>query len=567
MMKIVMQYLVLLAFMFAQPVWSQERSAGERLLEQQKRHERVERLTGASAGQEIKIPKMAGVVAEQTCFPVNVIHLTGVSILKGNTFDALLAEFEKQCLGQASIGNLLQRISAIYADKGYITSRAYVPVQDLASQELTIEVLEGKVEAFIYQQIDNNGNPRPGKPRKIKSAMPLQAGDVFQLRHLEHGLEQMNRLRSSQANANLVAGDEPGTSRIVISEQKADTVRGTFGGNTRGSAATGRTQVSFGIEADDVLRFNDSWSLSYSGSEHSNALAFGFTAPYRKWDFSLNGSYSEELTQLSEASDLFAQTASVNLTAERLVFRDMRSKYFAYGMVSNYRNERFINLAALTPQHRSALRLGLRQEHRLKRAALSADTSLSFGSRIFEADWDAANLPKEEPRTDFTKLESRLTYIRPLKNGSQITATLVGQLSDAPLFSNEQISVGGWESVRGYAGHSFSGDSGAFLRTELSFPPKSPDAQELETSLQNPKNSNLRQNIKGEFRPFLFFDVGHAKARATQESSTVFSTGLGFSARLGNSTFNGGLAIPLTTQNGQSPGSIQAYFGLMTKLF
>ena len=195
-----------LAIIWALPGFTQESDPGERLLEQQIRREQLEGLAGSQAGQEIKTPDVAGVVEEQVCFPIDIIHLTGVSVFKDGHFDTLLAEFAGQCLGQVSIGNLLQGISGIYADKGYITTRAYVPAQDIASRELTVEVLEGKVEAFIYQQVDKDGNPRPGKPRKLKSAMPLQAGDVFQLRDLEHGLEQMNRLRSSQVKSLAPAG-------------------------------------------------------------------------------------------------------------------------------------------------------------------------------------------------------------------------------------------------------------------------------------------------------------------------------------------------------------------------
>ena len=398
-----------------------------------------------------------------------MIHLTGVSVFKDGRFDGLLEEFAGQCLGQGSIGNLLQRISGIYADHGYITTRAYVPAQDIASRELTVEVLEGKVEAFIYQQIDKDGNPRPGKPRKLKSAMPLQAGDVFQLRDLEHGLEQINRLRSSQANANLVAGEEPGTSRVAITEQKADTIRGTISVDNRGDKVTGETQISLSLEADDLLGLNDTYFLSYSGARNSNALAFSFSVPHRRWFFAANGSYSESLSPASATSDLFTQTANLNVTAERLLFRDARSKYFLYGGVHSYWNERFVNIAALTPQHRTALSFGLRHEHRLKKSVISANTSFTFGAPFLGGDGNLSPQTSSTPKSEFVKLETRLTYIRPFESGQQLTATMVGQLSDSPLFSNEQLSVGGWESVRGYAGHSSSGDRrGVFARgTEL----------------------------------------------------------------------------------------------------
>ncbi len=437
-------------------------------------------------------------------------------------------------------------------------------VAALASAQLpSVDVLYSTLTYLVYE----DGAVQPGPPGKIESAFPLQPGDVFQLRDVEHGLEQMNRLRSSQANANLIAGRVPGTSQIVITEQKADPIRGTIGFDNRGDEATGRTQIRFGMEADDLLRLNDTWSLSYSGAENSNAVAFGASVPFRKWLFSINGSYSESLSPVTAASDFFTQTASLNLTAERLLFRNARSKYFAYATASSYWNERYINIAALAPQHRSALRFGLRQEHRLEKSVIFADTSLSFGTKFLGADRDAPNLPAGSSRAEYRKLGTRLTYIRPYESGRQLSMSLTGQLANAPLYSNEQLSVGGWESVRGYSGFSFSGDSGLFLRTELGIPATALDVRNWGKGLEVVEVWNPLRNAQGGFRPFVFADAGYVKARATGRSMTMLSAGFGFSAQMGLTTLNGTLAVPLQSGNGQTAGNVQAFLGMTVKLF
>lgn len=545
---------------------AQEGDAGERLLEEERRQRQMEELAHTPAGQEITIPDAKGPVIETPCFPIDAIAITGVTIYTEADVAPILTAFSGQCLGQVSISNLLSQISALYADAGYITTRAYVPAQDLSSRRLTIEVLEGRIEAYGYQQVDGDGTRRAGPQRKISSALPQRPGAVFQLRDLEHGLEQMNRLRSSEVNANITAGGAPGTSRIVLTETKTDSVRGTIGVNTRGSEVTGRTQVSFGIEADDLLRLNDSWSLSYSGAKNSNALAFGIAAPYRRWLFALNGSYSEELTPVAAMSDLFAQTASVNLTAEHLLYRNARSKYFVYGTLSSYWNERYINIVSLAPQHRSALRFGLRHEYRLDKSVLSADTFLSFGSRFLSADWDASELHAGSPHADFTKLETRLTYIRPFENGHQLSMSMAAQLANRTLYGNEQFSIGGWDSVRGYAGFSVAGDNGVYMRTELSFPTAALDLRKWGEPLGETWLNPLRK-AQGGIRSFAFVDAGHVYARATEQRETLFSAGFGVSAQIGKTTINGGIAVPLLEAGGQYAGDVQAHIGLTLKAF
>jgi hemolysin activation/secretion protein len=550
----------------ALPSIAQENDPGTRLLEETRRQRQVEELARTSAGQEITTPDAKGPVTEIPCFPIEAITVTGTTIYTEADVGPILAAFSGRCLGQVSITNLLARLTARYADAGYITTRAYVPAQDISTRRLTIEVLEGRIETYVFQQTDATGTARPGSAHKLKGALPQQPGDVFQLRDLEHGLEQMNRLRSSEVNANLAAGDAPGTSRILLTETKTDPIRGSFGLNNRGSEATGRTQLSFGLEADDLLSVSDAWTLSYSGSQNSNALAFGISLPYRYWLFSLNGSYSEELTPVTASSDLFAQTVTANMTAERLLYRGARSKYFAYATLSTYRNKRYINIAALTPQKRSAMRLGLRHEHRLEKSVISADTSLSFGTRLFEADWDAPGLPAGSPRANFKKLETRLTYIRPFTSGRQLSIYLVGQLADGPLYSNEQISIGGWDTVRGYTGFSASGDSGTYLRTELSFPASKVDLRGWGRPLGDRQLNPFRE-AQGGLRPFVFADVGFVKARTTGQSTSMLSAGLGVSAQVGKTTLNGTLAVPLKSENGQRFGGVQAFMGLTVKAF
>ena len=105
------------------------------------------------------------------------------------------------------------------------------------------------------------------------------------------------------------------------------------------------------------------------------------------------------------------------------------------------------------------------------------------------------------------------------------------------------------------------------MRAELSFPMNALDFRKLGKPLESSWLPNPMKNAQGGFRPFVFFDAGHVKARATQASSTMVSTGFGFSSQVGRTTLSGALAVPLSHQNDQPSGSIQAYLGFTVKLF
>ncbi|SNR44715.1 ShlB/FhaC/HecB family hemolysin secretion/activation protein [Puniceibacterium sediminis] len=545
---------------------AQEADAGERLWEEVRRTQALESLAGGGPGHAITSDETPGVVAETPCFPIDNIELSGFTVFASAHFTPLLAEFSGRCLGQVSINNLLGGISAIYADAGYITTRAYVPAQDISGRQLQVEVIEGRIEAFEYIQLDKDGQQRDAPRRKILTAMPQAEGDVFQLRDLEHGLEQMNRLRSTQVNANLTAGEAPGTSRIMLTEKRSDPLRGTFS-LTRQSGEEGeQLQISSRLEVDDLLRLNDSWSLALSGSRDSNALALSMSLPWKRWLFSAAASYSEELSVVSPTADLLTQTATVNLSAERIVLRTARSNYFTYARLSSYWNERFINVAELTPQHRSALSFGLRQEHRMESWLFSADTALSFGVGWLGADRDAGDMARSSPRTDYTKLETRLTYIRPFEDGRQLSVYLLGQMADVPLYGNEQLSIGGWETVRGYSGGSVSGESGAYLRAELTFPTDELDFTRFGQDIGDTWRNPFRRAFGG-IRTFAFLDAGRIQNRAGDFSVDLLGAGAGVSAQLGIFTVDGALAFPLVPHAGRKRGDYEAQLGLSINLF
>lgn len=563
----VFTFCALLALVIGFPAYAQENNPGDRLLEREIRRQQLDSLARGQSGQRVTLPDLPGVVREEPCFKIGRVEITGNTIFTRGQLSQVIGEFPGNCLGQRSINNLLQRITAVYADAGYITTRAYVPAQDISSGALLVEVLEGRVEAFIYQQTDPKGRQRAGKPRKLSAAMPLQAGDVFQLRDLEQGLEQMNRLPSSQANANLIPGGAPGTSRIVVNEAKSDTIRAAIGVDNRGDEITGRTQVNLSFEADDLLSLNDTYFFSYSGSRNTNALAFGLSVPYRKWLFSATGSYSESFSSISEAADLFSQTGNLNFNIERLLMRNATRKRYAFVGVRGYWNERFINVSELQPQYRTSLSFGFREERREETYVMALNTSLDFGAPFLGGDSDFPVLTSATPRAEFTRFETRLTYIRPLQNGSQVNIAFWGQYSDVPLFSSEQLSIGGWSSVRGYNDFAFSGDSGAFLRSEFSFEAWPLDLESFGSSLKAAGFPNPLRGSKGGARTYVFSDAGYVYSRATRQSETMFSTGLGISIRLGRLTLNSALAIPLTDASGQNAGDVQAFFSLSTKIF
>src|SRR5690606_23498472 len=92
-------------------------------------------------------------VADEQCFQIARIQLQGAELFAEAEQRALLEPFEGQCLGASRLNELLKAITQRYIDRGYVTSRAYLPQQDLADGELDVLVVEGTLEGLDSSEV------------------------------------------------------------------------------------------------------------------------------------------------------------------------------------------------------------------------------------------------------------------------------------------------------------------------------------------------------------------------------------------------------------------------------
>lgn len=106
------------------------RERQDRLLEEQRR--RLEDLKELPS-KETK-PVQPAAPADTRCFPITDIELKGADSLSDSKKKRLLKPYIGQCLGVTQLNELLKVITDHYIAKGLVTSRAYLPQQDLSGE-------------------------------------------------------------------------------------------------------------------------------------------------------------------------------------------------------------------------------------------------------------------------------------------------------------------------------------------------------------------------------------------------------------------------------------------------
>src|SRR5690606_20926706 len=155
--------------------------------------------------------------------------------------ERLVGPFESQCLGQSRLNELLKVITQFYLDRGYVTSRAYLPQQDLSDGELEVLVVEGRLEGL-------EGSETGPRTLEIRMAFPGEVGERLNLRELEQMVDQLNRLPSRRAQIELAPGEEVGGSRVQVNGEAAKPWRVRARRHNEGERSTGEQQWGMGLD-------------------------------------------------------------------------------------------------------------------------------------------------------------------------------------------------------------------------------------------------------------------------------------------------------------------------------
>jgi len=114
---------------------------------------------------------------ESRCFEVKEINLQGATHISTSTQNKLLKPFVGQCLGASGIDTLLKTITGHYLNRGYVTSRVYLPEQDLTRGILHIIMVKAHLQEFEASILAS----RLG----FKMIFPGKTGEILNLRELK----------------------------------------------------------------------------------------------------------------------------------------------------------------------------------------------------------------------------------------------------------------------------------------------------------------------------------------------------------------------------------------------
>lgn len=473
-----MRYLAISAGLYVISTWLQAaqlpgdrefaRDRQQRLLqEQQQRLDELQSLPGA-VPEAITDPAPA----DGRCIDVQRIELSGVTLLGPSLQHKLIRPYQEQCLTTAQLNLLLQDITHAYLERGHVTTRAYLPAQDLRSGILQIQVIEGRVEDVDGADVLT--------PRELNMLLPLRRGAPFNIRSLEQAVDQLGQLPSRQVQFDLQPGEEAGGSRVVARGERSKPWRVGLSRHNDGQRSTGEQQWSSWLTWDSPLGLAD--QLNIRGSKdavsdryrHSASHGLSYQLPYGWWTFNYhyNHSYYRTRTEGQGFSFVLDGVSTTQaLTAERVIHRDSTSKTAVNLGISHIRSRNYLDnhLLDVSSQRLTEYQLGFNHGRRIGSAFLNLDLGWQRGSGALDAQRKGS--PKGwQPVARYNKYTLTASYLQPFQLAGErfsFDSLFSAQRSEDVLYSPQRFSLGGLYSIRGYKDQSLTGDSGYYWRNQL----------------------------------------------------------------------------------------------------
>ncbi len=483
-LKSISGYLFFLFFVLlcSYNLYATEDFTGDALRELERRQRQTEqRLSERGRAEKEKEPQEAEKSQENSkeegnTFFVKKIIIKNDELLSKSEKEKVLSQYEGKNIGYNDINILVRVITNLLINRGYITARVKIPLsQDLSTGELTLVIVNGYIEKITPKENSS------GKRRQIFFAFPLMEGGLLNIKDLDYGVEQMNRLPSNDVRMKVRPGSKAGMSNILITNKQSGRLNLSLGYDNLGQKTTGvyRGKVTAGF--DNLLNINDMLSFDYTHTvsdrkrHFSRSGTFFYSFPFGYWMFSLTYSRSEYKQYIAGLKTDFktsGKDSSKVVVIDKILWRYRYNKLKLKTSLALKNKENFIEDSKIDSSSRKLTigKLGFDYSTFVYKGYFSSNIFYYRGLNVFDAHKDSPNLEKDVPRAQFNKLDFSLLWNKSFAlfgRHFNYAINLGGQYGFETLYGSEKISIGDLYSVRGFKNSSISGDRGFKIRNDL----------------------------------------------------------------------------------------------------
>ena len=413
---------------------------------------------------------------------VRDIRVTGNTVFSEQEIAEVTAPYKNRTLITEDLERLRLALTLLYINKGYLTSGAIIPDQDVKSGVITVQIIEGKLT-----RIDVEGN-RWFRSSYLRDRLSFGIRTPVTLGPLQEQLQilQQDR-RIERINAELRPGDQRGDSLLNVRVKDRNPFHASIEVNNYLTPLVGEIRGVGTLVDDNLTGHGDPLRLSYGQSSGAfpivdasyalplNQYGTTFSPYYRRFGFKL-------IEPPFDPLDIKTNSEIIGMSLRHPIYKSVTDEV-ALSIIGEHLftqsflfNDTPAQTAFPFPGYQngvatvSALRFAQDWTHRTLDTLLAVRSRFSVGLNVLGATINA------NPDTPDGQFFSWLGQAQTIKQfgenllGMQLLGHVDLQFTNSPLFPVEQVAIGGRYTVRGYREVTILRDNSFIASIEPRFP-------------------------------------------------------------------------------------------------
>ena len=415
---------------------------------------------------EEKPPEITPAAKKEERFFLKKINLKGTETFPAEEFFGLLKNYEFKETSLSELNSLCKDIEREYLRRSVIAA-VFLPPQEVEYGIVTIQVVEARMGELKIQEHKFFQNDR------LNYYWRLHHDEIIRYDKISRSVQMMNKNPDRQVKAALHAGKKPGRTDVILSATSHFPIHLFSSYDQEGATPTGKSRINAGIRYNNFLGLDDSLMLGRSLGRDFNTNYAYHSLPASPDGATLIYGYSLSTAKPSKefaASRIKSETKNSSITLHQDLYRkeEYQGEVFAGFEAKDKTVTRDTGTA-----NRDRLRVFNFGATRIVRGLGSTTTispEISQGIRALGASSKDNPLVSRGAESMFTRYNLTVEHKKKLPLNLQANLKFRNQLVSTKLTPQEEFSLGGIDSVRGYPSGDYLADNAGVANADLLIP-------------------------------------------------------------------------------------------------
>ena len=401
---------------------------------------------------------------------VQKVLVSGSTILTPQEINTLVEPLEGRLVTVLKLRQIADKITEIYLDRGYVTSRAILPSQNIGDGIVEIKVIEGILGEIQIEGTKRLHNSYIESRIRLGERKPLDSARLEKKLRLLRGNPLFENLEASLRQSEI---DGESILIIRVTEKKPLELSmnvDNYSSPSVGSERTGWTALHRNLTGRGDL-FVASYNTTRLFDDESDVFDFIYNLPINAMNGTLQARVAPNSNRIGQEFlkdfKITGTTDVYEFSYRQPILRNPQQEFalslgLSYQRTKNFLNDELFNFA--DPKNTeddginstTVIRLGQDYVRRDSLGAWALRSQFNIGTGLFDAT------VRKDPQPDghFLSWLGQVQRVQRLSNNHLLIVQGDLQLSSTGMLPYQQFIIGGGLSLRGYAQNIRSGDSG-----------------------------------------------------------------------------------------------------------